>query len=171
MNNKFGTGRRYVEQREPFWRGTAGDPALLSPDQEFETSGNYRQPGEPDTGQTRGGFSGRGPKGYARSDERIREDVCERLSWNDEIDATDIGVRVENGEVTLEGTAPTRYMKRLAADLAERVPGVSDVHNTVRVRKGRLTELKEKLTGDTDPAHYAQTGTRTEPLASPHGAS
>ena len=48
MNNKFGADRRYRQAREPFWRGTDGDGPLLSPDQEFETSGNYREPREPE---------------------------------------------------------------------------------------------------------------------------
>jgi hypothetical protein len=128
MNNKFGPDGRYHEAREPFWRGAEGDRTLRSPDREFETSGNYREP--PDTG-----FRGRGPKGYLRTDDRIREDVCERLSWNDELDATEINVRVENGDVILEGSVETRYMKRLAGDLAERVPGVIEVHNAIRVNK------------------------------------
>jgi len=110
--------------------------------------------------QQRGGFYGRGPKGYTRSDERVREDVCERLSWNDEIDATDVSVRVESGEVTLEGTVPTRHMKRLATDVAEEVNGVQDVHNVVRVTKPLLTELKEKLTGEQSEEHHAYTGTK-----------
>ena len=111
--------------------------------------------------EVRGGFSGRGPKGYTRTDDRIREDVCERLSWNDEVDATDISVRVEDGEVTLEGSVETRHMKRLAEDLAEEVFGVRDVHNTVRVKKPMLTELKEKITGEAREEHYANTGTKT----------
>jgi hypothetical protein len=111
--------------------------------------------------QVRGGFSGRGPKGYTRTDDRIREDVCDRLSWNDEVDATEVIVRVTNGEVTLEGSVETRHMKRLAEDVAEEVAGVSDVHNQIRVTKPILTELKEKITGDTDQSHYANTGTKT----------
>ncbi len=147
MNNKF-AGDSYREQREPFWRGTEGDRALRSPDQEFETSGNYRQPpdnwAELGPSAERGGFAGRGPKGPIRTDERIKEDVCERLSWNDEVDATEIAVRVENGEVTLEGSVETRYMKRLAADLAERVPGVIDVHNAMRVKHAESTDAQRR---------------------------
>jgi hypothetical protein len=79
-------------------------------------------------------FTGRGPRGYRRSDERIMEDVCDRLSWHPDIDASDIDVRVENGEVTLEGTADTRREKRLAEDIAESVWGVVDVHNRLRLR-------------------------------------
>src|SRR5437762_1916123 len=41
-----------------------------------------------------GPYAGRGPRGYQRSDERIREDVCERMSDCGELDATDIEVRV-----------------------------------------------------------------------------
>ena len=110
----------------------------------------------------RGGYSGRGPKDYVRADARIREDVCERLSWDDHVDATDVTVRVEHGEVILEGTVESRHMKRLAEDIAESVTGVVDVHNAIRVRKPMLTELKEKLTGEVrEEEHYANTGTKT----------
>ena len=115
---------------------------------------------------TRGGYAGRGPKGYTRTDERIREDVCDRLSWDDEVDATEIIVRVQNGEVTLEGQVETRHMKRRAEDIAEDVSGVSDVHNTLRVTKPILTELKEKITGDAPTGHYANTGTKTSSVES-----
>lgn len=119
----------------------------------------------------RGGFSGRGPKGYTRTDDRIREDVCDRLSWNDEVDATDITVRVEKGEVTLEGSVETRHMKRLAEDIAEDVSGVLDVHNTIRVQKPILTEIKEKLTGEDKEHHYANTGTKTTSAGSTSGGA
>jgi len=137
MTNKLGTTCSARDAREPFWRGTEADRALLSPDQEFETSGHYRQP--PDDwadpkAPAQGGFRGRGPKGYTRTDARIREDVCERLSWDEEVDASEIEVKVENGEVILEGRVATRPMKQLAEDLAQRVPGVIDVRNAIRVK-------------------------------------
>src|SRR5687767_13700993 len=52
-------------------------------------------------------FFGKGPKGYKRSDDRIREDVCDVLSegW---IDASDIEVRVSDSEVTLIGFVTDR---------------------------------------------------------------
>jgi hypothetical protein len=108
-----------------------------------------------------GGFAGRGPKGYKRSDERVHEDVCDRLSQDDEVDASDISVRVENGEVTLEGSTETRRQKHRAEEIAADVAGVSDVHNNVRVRKSMLTELKDKVTGDDEPiGGHAGSGTR-----------
>lgn len=83
---------------------------------------------------TRGRFTGRGPKGYTRSDDRIREDVSDRLEQHGEIDATEIEVRVAQGEVTLEGTVEDRWMKRMAEDLVEECPGVKQVNNRIRVQ-------------------------------------
>jgi osmotically-inducible protein OsmY len=83
----------------------------------------------------RGQFSGRGPKGYRRSDERITEEICEQLTRNDEIDPSDIEVSVQNGEVTLTGNVEDRRFKRMAEDIAERVSGVSEVSNQIRIKK------------------------------------
>ncbi len=84
-------------------------------------------------GRPRGQFSGMGPRGYRRSDERIREDVCECLTDDDHIDASDIEVTVTDREVTLTGTVGSRMEKRHAEDLVERLPGVRDVINSLRV--------------------------------------
>jgi osmotically-inducible protein OsmY len=86
-----------------------------------------------DRGRGTGWFVGRGPKGYQRSDARINEDVCDRLCDSGEIDATDVEVRVENGEVTLSGSVSDRSQKRRAEDLIEQVSGVREVHNNLRV--------------------------------------
>jgi hypothetical protein len=83
--------------------------------------------------QVRGQFSGRGPRGYRRSDERIREDVCQCLTDDHHIDASDIEVTVNDREVTLTGTVSSRMQKRHAEDLIERLPGVRDVINSIRV--------------------------------------
>lgn len=72
-------------------------------------------------------------RGWQRSDERIREDVCGYLSAHPGIDTTDMEVNVSDAEVTLEGTVDDRFEKRMAEDLAEAVSGVRDVHNRLRV--------------------------------------
>ena len=89
-----------------------------------------------------GRFAGRGPKGYKRSDERIEEDVCERLTQNPELDASDITVQVQNCEVTLSGTVEDRYFKKLAENIAETVSGVKDVHNQIRINP-KFEELQD----------------------------
>ena len=85
--------------------------------------------------QRAGQYSGRGPRGYRRSDERIREDVNERLTDDSFLDATNIEVSVDSGIVTLTGTVNNRSDKRRAEDLAESVSGVSDVSNQLRVNR------------------------------------
>jgi osmotically-inducible protein OsmY len=78
---------------------------------------------------------GRGPKGYRRSDERILEDVNDRLTDDPHIDASEIQVSVSNREVTLDGAVNSRFEKRHAEDLAESVSGVGHVQNNLRVQQ------------------------------------
>jgi hypothetical protein len=111
----------------------------------------------------RGGFAGKGPRGYARSDDRMREDVCERLSQDDEVDASDVTVTVVKGEVTLEGTVPDRHSKRRAEDIAESVAGVTDVHNRLRANKGFVEEMSDKLMGRANESGHTGSGTRNAP--------
>jgi hypothetical protein len=95
----------------------------------------------------RGKFVGRGPKGYRRSDDRIREDVNEELTRHPEIDASEIEVIVDDAEVTLVGVVEDRRAKRLAEDIAERSSGVNEVHNQLRVRHGLGEKLSKMLSG------------------------
>jgi hypothetical protein len=83
-----------------------------------------------------GPHAGRGPRGYQRSDDRIREDICDRLTRHGRIDATDVNIAVNGGEVTLSGMVDTREAKRLAEDIAESVHGVRDVTNQIKVYHG-----------------------------------
>jgi osmotically-inducible protein OsmY len=86
--------------------------------------------------EQRGGVHrGRGPKGYTRSDERIREDVNDRLSDDPFVDASEIEVSVSSCEVTLSGTVDSREAKRRAEDIAEQVSGVRHVQNNLRVQQ------------------------------------
>jgi osmotically-inducible protein OsmY len=86
-----------------------------------------------DRPRSSGSFAGRGPKGYQRSDDRIREDVSDRLAEHPDLDASDMEVKVSKGEVTLTGSVDSRWAKRLAEDLVEACPGVRDVMNHLRV--------------------------------------
>jgi len=77
----------------------------------------------------------KGPKGYKRSDERIREDVCDALSMSEELDPTEIEVTVSNGEVMLAGSVPERAMKWHAEQLVDNIGGVNEINNQLRVRR------------------------------------
>jgi osmotically-inducible protein OsmY len=84
--------------------------------------------------QRREEYRGRGPKNYRRSDERIEEDVNDRLSEG-YLDASDIEVSVASTEVTLTGNVNSRTDKRRAEVLAESVTGVTHVENRLRVKQ------------------------------------
>jgi BON domain len=97
----------------------------------------------------------------------VLEDVCDRLSDDDQVDAGEISVSVANGEVTLEGTVVDRYSKHRAEQVAASVRGVLDVHNRLSAHKGLLRELGDKLSGDASDEHHGHhgSGTRVMPDA------
>jgi osmotically-inducible protein OsmY len=98
--------------------------------------------------QYSGGHRGKGPKDYQRSSDRIKEDVCDRLSDDDALDATHIQVQVQGNEVVLSGTVADRYQKRYAEDLVESISGVRHVENRIRV--GTSNDLtSHEYTGNT----------------------
>jgi hypothetical protein len=79
-------------------------------------------------------FRGRGPRGYRRSDETIREDVCEALYRSSAVDASEIDVSISEGHVTLKGFVATREQKKAAESAIENLAGVDDVYNEIRLR-------------------------------------
>lgn len=115
---------RYMADR-PGYR--EGDRALR--DNTYNRAGAWARNEDEERRRMTGPYRGKGPKGYSRSVERIREDVCERLSDDDKLDASNIAVRMEGTEVVLEGTVETKRDKRRAEDLIESIPGVSNVQN------------------------------------------
>ncbi len=128
---------------EPYERREMGGPSERGWDAGQERGGlsrsgrsGYYGGATDDTLRARGPHTGHGPKGYQRADERIREDLCERLTEHGELDAREIEILVVNREVTLQGSVSSRSDKRLAEDLAEAVSGVGEVHNQLRVNQG-----------------------------------
>ncbi|UYL07359.1 BON domain-containing protein [Bdellovibrio sp. SKB1291214] len=100
-------------------------------------------------------FEGRGPKSYTRSDDRIKEDVCDMLTRHSEIDANDIEVEVKNGEVTLSGSVSERRMKHMAEDLAERVSSVKDVTNNIRVQRESTHDWSSQTDKESDSSEQS----------------
>lgn len=72
------------------------------------------------------------PRGYRRADERVLDDVCERLSRSG-LDVSEVSVRVVGGEVVLEGSVPERGTKYAIENIADSCLGVTDVDNRLRV--------------------------------------
>jgi osmotically-inducible protein OsmY len=88
---------------------------------------------------------GKGPKGYTRSDEKIKEDVQEKLYHDTFVDASDIDVSVSDGEVTLTGTVDTKQTKRRAEDCVERVTGVKEVSNHLKINHAASSNYSSEI--------------------------
>ncbi len=81
-----------------------------------------------------GPYTGLGPRGYRRSDRRIFEDICDRLTRHGMLDASEIEVAVDAGVVTLHGAVAGRTESRMAAATAGGVPGVVAIVNRLRFK-------------------------------------
>jgi osmotically-inducible protein OsmY len=103
---------------------------------------SYGQGGNP-----MGLHRGKGPQGWTRSDERIKDQVCEALTDHEHIDASGIDVEVKNGDVTLSGMVPDRETKRAAEDCAERIAGVKDVANQLKVSSDERMRIGQSSQG------------------------
>jgi osmotically-inducible protein OsmY len=117
--------RNLYSQDRPGYR--EGDRALR--DNTYTRAGAWARTEDEERRRMEGPHRGKGPKGYTRSAERIREDVSDRLADDDKLDASNIAVRMEGTEVVLEGTVESKRDKRRAEDLVESVPGVTNVQN------------------------------------------
>jgi len=82
------------------------------------------------------GARGLGPQGYKRSDDRINDEVHERLTDDSWLDASHISVSVVTGEVTLSGTVESREAKHRAERIVEDISGVAHVQNNLRCASG-----------------------------------
>jgi osmotically-inducible protein OsmY len=132
-----------MSDEERLIRGARGEPLArrrLGTEAATETAPWTHGPAAPGRGvagapmRTQGPHRGRGPHGYARSPARIYEDLCDRLTDNPFIDASDIEVTVAGTEVTLSGAVPDTIAMRQAQAIAEEVAGVTHVHNRLQLR-------------------------------------
>lgn len=126
-DNPFENGKLYNWNRKQGW-----DQYYENPDSPNRGHGGSLV--HHDFGALRGN-SGKGPRGYTRNDTRVYEDVCELLTRDGDVDATDIDVSVEGGVVTLSGRVENRDMKRYAGNIIDHIPGVKDVQNLLEFER------------------------------------
>lgn len=140
-NDYLSEGR--LMDRDDEWTSTSrysGEPGRSAVSRGYSTMGST----------TMGhGYRGMGPKNYRRSDERLTEEINEHLTDDDNLDATEISVRVADGRVTLEGTVDQRWMKHLAEDIADSCNGVKEVDNRITVTQGSETLSRGTATSRT----------------------
>ncbi len=120
----FSYGNRNNENRN-WWDKTKDEVSGWFGDENAQQRRNMDQQGE---------HRGKGPKGYTRTDERVKEDVHEKLTEDSNIDASNIEVDVKSGEVFLKGTVNSRQEKRRAEDIIENISGVKNVENHIKVQ-------------------------------------
>jgi len=70
-----------------------------------------------------------------KSDDGIKEEICEILIKDRHIDASSIFVGVENGIVKLTGSVRSRQEKIAIEDAIENVSGINEVQNDIKVQK------------------------------------
>ena len=116
-------------------------------------------------------YAGRGPKDYQRSDDRVREEICDCMTDDPMLDASEIVVVVNNGEVTLSGSVTSRDQKRRAEDVAERISGVKDVTNQLRVTRDDGHDWATTLTTAGTAQPVAQASGKGTPSKSTSGTS
>lgn len=68
------------------------------------------------------------------TDRELQQHVQNALDWEPSVDATEVGVTVDNGVVTLRGDVPSFTEKETAERVALRVYGVKAVANDINVR-------------------------------------
>jgi osmotically-inducible protein OsmY len=108
-----------------------------------------------------------GPKGFQRSDERIRDDLCDQLSGAP-TDVSDVSVEVNAGVVTLSGTVSRRQDKYLIEEIAEEVFGVDRVENGIRLaRDQRVGAAPPTVDGTVEGMRSDDRSTDDRPAAAP----
>ncbi|HEU5135860.1 MAG TPA: BON domain-containing protein [Steroidobacteraceae bacterium] len=137
-SSTYGSGRGSSMGSQRGYGGYGGEGSYGS--QGWSSQGGWREPyGEGQQYGSPGGYSqgmhrGKGPKNFQRSDERVKELLCERLHDDPDIDASEVTVTVQGGRIMLEGTVDSRRTKNAIEDVAEQI-GMQDVQNNLRVQK------------------------------------
>lgn len=140
---QYGASRLPGIEREDGWESRR---------QHEQFSGNYTEStglwnAEPQYGESaplrgrqalrhsRGRFYGVGPKGYVRRDERIEEEIIQRLTEEGNADLRDVRIKVSGGEVELTGKVVDLDTKYRVEEIAADVLGVREVDNRLKVRR------------------------------------
>lgn len=183
--SQYGYGQQYDQQRNPDYRSGSSSYGSNDLDRSQKGASDYlynqdftgrqysgdrsmnhqssQQYGSYGHDRTSGSMVGKGPKGYRRSDERVREDVCDALSQHGNIDASDVEVKVSEGTVTLSGTISSRQMKRMIEDVSESISGVQDVKNDIRVQSSmNRSETQDSLSNPSEKMSPSGKGSSTQ---------
>lgn len=77
--------------------------------------------------------AGKGPRGYTKRDQAILEEICEELTRDSHIDASQLSVQVVDGVVILSGEIESLEAKDRIMGIVSEVHGISQFVNEMRV--------------------------------------
>lgn len=140
------------DERDHDWltqrgRQTSGDFRNFAHSEYGSQSGYGREYGREERGDERhlgygragqSSHRGKGPKGYQRSDERLKEMIFERLMADASIDAEEVTIDVKDQAVTLTGTVADRAEKYHIEEIVDSCGGVAEINNQLKVRRSGL---------------------------------
>ena len=134
FNTRFGVGA--AAETAPAWQhGPTGQTPPAEPE-----GARLVEPTAPPR-RAHASYRGLGPRGYVRSDQRIYEDICDRLTENPFIDASDIAVSVRDRTVTLAGSVDNILALHQAEEIAREVAGVADLRNELIVSRDECRDM------------------------------
>lgn len=89
-------------------------------------------------------YTGRGPKGWKLTDEKLKERISEVLLHSHDVDPSGLEVDVQDRVVYLRGSIASKGMKRVAEDLVGSIPGVEDVFTELKIGNPQGYQLSQK---------------------------
>jgi|GEM_PF-6717844 len=69
-----------------------------------------------------------------RSDARIKDEIYEKLKWSPDVDASEVGIIVSKGVVTLYGCVDSQHAYKNAAKIVGSVKGIVDTKNHLTLK-------------------------------------
>lgn len=92
-------------------------------------------------------YRGVGPRARYHEDEELREEICERLADDPDLDASDILVRVIDNEAILDGAVSSQRDAARAYEIAGDVPGIIHVRERLKAHRGRDERVRNAAIG------------------------
>jgi osmotically-inducible protein OsmY len=85
--------------------------------------------------------------GYSRTDNEIAQAVLNTLKWDTDIPDYQISVKVEDGQVKLEGEVEWEFQRQNARKVIENIAGIRSVINLIKVKpRVAPSDIQKKIT-------------------------
>ncbi len=83
---------------------------------------------------------------HQKTDSEIAQTVIDALDWHSAIETDKINIVVEEGWVTLEGTADWNFQRKSATKVAGHIIGVKGITNNIKIsHRPNTAEIKNKI--------------------------